>query len=174
MAHNSDRRISAAKEVQEIELVKSPKDGKDCYEITVNKALLVNMADSDAQLWREKSFHLDNYGFDSQPKNALFWTLLCDKRIQKVYFKGMFTHGQTDFVIHYIDPESNSLRSYYSDFLVRKDDGTYVIVEVKGATKIEDRVVLAKKSYAEQMAAASGMSYQMIKGSDAVKGVGVW
>lgn len=50
-----------------------------------------------------------------------------------------------------------------------KEDGTYVIVEVKGDNKIEDPVVLAKQEFAEQMATASGMTYKIIKGSDAEK-----
>ncbi len=45
----------------------------------------------------------------------------------------------------FIDPESNTVRSYYTDFLVQKEDGTYVIVEVKGDNKIEDPVVLTIK-----------------------------
>ncbi len=78
----------------------------------------------------------------------------------------MLTHGQTDFYVQYIDPDSHSIRSYYPDFLFQKEDGTYVIVEVKGDNKIDDPVVLAKKQFAEQMATASGMSYKIIKGSE--------
>ena len=43
----------------------------------------------------------------------------------------MLTHGQMEFFVSYIDPESNTLRNYYPDFLVQKKDGSYVIVEVK-------------------------------------------
>jgi len=82
----------------------------------------------------------------------------------------MLTHGQSDFFVQYIDPESHTIRSYYTDFLFQKKDGTYVIVEVKGDDKIDDPVVLAKKEFAEQMASASGMTYQIIKGSDADAG----
>ncbi|MBA3073515.1 MAG: hypothetical protein FP831_07960, partial [Anaerolineae bacterium] len=66
--------------------------------------------------------------------------------------------------------ESHTVRSYYPDFLVQKEDGGYVIVEVKGDNKIDDPVVLAKKEFAEQMAVASGMTYKIIKGSDAAQG----
>jgi hypothetical protein len=81
----------------------------------------------------------------------------------------MLTHGQSDFYIQYIDPESRTVRSYYPDFLFQKDDDTYVIVEVKGDNKIDDPVVLAKKEFAEQMAVASGMTYKIIRGSDVMK-----
>ena len=79
----------------------------------------------------------------------------------------MLTHGQSDFYIQYIDPESHTVRSYYPDFLFQKEDGTYVIVEVKADFQVDDPVVLAKKEFAEQIAAASGMTYSVIKGSDA-------
>jgi hypothetical protein len=45
-----------------------------------------------------------------------------------------------------------------------------VIVGVKGDNKIEDPVVLAKQFFAEQMAVASGMTYKVMRGSDAGKG----
>lgn len=60
----------------------------------------------------------------------------------------MLTHGQSDFVIHYVDPESHTVRSYYPDFLVQKTDGSYVIVEVKGDNLVNDAVVKAKAAYA--------------------------
>jgi hypothetical protein len=117
-----------------------------------------------------RSFHLDPSCFDSNPERVLFWALLRDGRVDKVYFTGMLTHGQSDFYIQYIDPDSHTVRSYYPDFLVQKADGSYVIVEVKGDNRIEDHVVQAKKEFAEQMAVASGMTYGIVKGSDAVKG----
>jgi len=82
----------------------------------------------------------------------------------------MLTHGQSDFYIQYIDPESHTVRSYYPDFLFQKEDGSYVIVEVKGDDKIEDLVVQAKKEFAEQLASANGMKYKMIKASDVNQG----
>ena len=77
----------------------------------------------------------------------------------------MLTHGQSDFYIQYIDPESHSVRRYYPDFLVQKDDDAWVIVEVKGDNKVDDDVVKAKAEATRQRANASDMSYQIIKGS---------
>lgn len=156
----------------EIELVKEPKDG-DCYRVKANKALLASLHDPKFSGFKDKSFHLDNYCFDSKPENHLFWTLLHDKKIDKVWFTGMLTHGQTEFVVNYIDPSSHTVRSYYPDFLVLLNDGSYVIVEVKGDNMIEDDVVMAKSDYAHQLAVASKMSYLMVKGSDAMNGVGI-
>jgi type III restriction enzyme len=156
----------------EIELVKEPKD-KDHYLINARVDLLASIHDSKYTSFKEKSFHLDNYCFDSKPENHLFWTLLNDEKIKKVWFTGMLTHGQSEFVINYIDPVSNTVRSYYPDFLVQLEDGTFTIVEVKGDNMVDDEIVQAKASYANQMAVASNMSYQMLKGSDAMNGVGI-
>jgi type III restriction enzyme len=101
----------------------------------------------------------------------MFDTLLADKRVDRVYFTGMLTHGQSDFAVPYIDPVSHTLRTYYPDFLVLKGDGSYIIIEVKRDDQIDDEVVLAKADYARQMAVASGMEYKMVKGTEASKGM---
>lgn len=154
-------------EEYEVELVKVPEDG--FYKVSASPNLVVKKADAEKR-YSEKSFHLDTYCFDSDPERNLFWNLLRDGKVQKLYFTGMLTNGQTDFYVQYIDPESHTVRSYYPDFLVQKEDGSFVIVEVKGDNKIEDPVVLAKQYFAEQMAVASGMTYKIIKGSDAAQG----
>lgn len=156
----------------EIELVKEPKEG-DCYRVNAKKDLLASLYDSKFTSFKGKSFHLDNYCFDSNPENNLFWTLLHDNSINKVWFTGMLTHGQSDFVINYIDPISHTVRSYYPDFLVLLNDGSYLILEVKGDNMIDDDIVKAKADYATQLATASNMSYRMIKGTDAMNGVGI-
>ena len=85
----------------------------------------------------------------------------------------MLTHGQSDFFIQYIDPDSRTVRSYYPDFIFQREelDGSlkYVIVEVKADNQIEDAVVQAKKDFAQQIAVASGMVYQILKSTDADK-----
>ena len=159
-------------EVYDAELVSVPEAGY--YQVSAAKELIVresNLALSCAkQDYASKSFHLDTYCFDSKPERRLFCDLLKDDRVDKIYFTGMLTHGQSEFFIQYIDPDSHTVRSYYPDFLFQKPDGTYVIVEVKGDNKIDDPVVLAKSHFAEQMATASRMTYKMIKGSDANAG----
>ena len=82
----------------------------------------------------------------------------------------MLTHGQSDFYIQYIDPESHAVRRYYPDFLMQKDDESWVIVEVKGDNMIDDQIVQAKALAAQQRASASHMSYEIIKGSEASAG----
>lgn len=156
----------------EIELVKEPKDG-DCYKVNAKKEMIASLYDSKYSSFKDKTFHLDNYCFDSKPENHLFWTLLHDNTIHKVWFTGMLRHGQTDFVINYIDPSSHSLRTYYPDFLIKLHDGSYIILEVKGDNMIDDDTVNAKAEYAKQLAVASNMTYRMIKGTDALNGVGI-
>lgn len=151
-----------------LELVKDPKEkGLDFYTVKYKDGLLASYNDEKYAEFRDKTFNVDNYCFDSGPENDMFWTLLNDKRLVKVWFTGMLTAGQTEFMINYIDPESNTVRSYYPDFLVQKEDGSYIIIEVKGENKIDDAVVLAKKEYAQQIAAASGMDYIMVPGKQA-------
>jgi hypothetical protein len=157
-------------EEHEIELIKMPPNGY--YEVTAAKDKIVRRSDraiKDQE--RAKSFHLDAYCFDSGSENQLFWDLLREQRVKKIYFTGMLTHGQSDFFIQYIDPDSRTVRSYYPDFVfLREDpDGTekFVIVEVKADNQIEDAVVQAKKDFAQQIAVASGMEYRIIKSTDA-------
>lgn len=153
-----------------LELVKDPKQkGEDCYRVSYKDGMLASYYDDKYKIFHDKSFNVDNYCFDSGPESDMFWNLLNDQRFVKVWFTGMLTAGQTEFLINYIDPESNTVRSYYPDFLVQKEDGSYIIIEVKGENKIDDAVVLAKKEYAKQIASASGMDYIMVPGKQAKK-----
>lgn len=149
----------------DVQLVKEPEEGY--YSVKYKDGLLASRSDSIYSKYLEKSFNVDNYCFDSNPEYEMFWNLLKDNRLEKVWFTGMLTHGQTEFVINYIDPFSGSVRSYYPDFLAKKKDGGYVIIEVKGDHMIDDEVVLAKKEYASQLASASSMEYMIVKGSEA-------
>lgn len=159
-------------EEHEVDLIKVPTSGY--YEVSAAKDKIVRMNDAQIQdEERDKSFHLDTYCFDSGSENWLFWDLLREQRVKKIYFTGMLTHGQSDFFIQYIDPESHTVRSYYPDFIFQREepDGSlkYVIVEVKADNQIEDAVVQAKKDFAQQIAVASGMEYRILKSSDADK-----
>ena len=82
----------------------------------------------------------------------------------------MFTADQTEFFVPYIDPESNRLRKYYPDFLVEMEDGTFLVLEVKGDHMMDDPVVKAKEAAAEEITVESSMKYEMIKGSDIMNG----
>ena len=86
-------------------------------------------------------------------------------KVEEVYFTGMFTSNQGDLSVYYYDPESGRIRQYYPDFLARMIDGSYQLIEVKGDNKIDDAVVKAKKTAAEEMAIASGIEYIMYAGS---------
>lgn len=151
-----------------LELVKDPNEkGEDCYRVKYKDGLLASYNDEKYQKYKERTFNVDNYCFDSVPESDMFWNLINDNRLVKVWFTGMLTAGQTDFVINYIDPESSTVRSYYPDFLVQKEDGSYIIIEVKGENKIDDAVVLAKKEYAQQIAFANKMDYIIVPGKQA-------
>ena len=160
------------KDEYEVDLIKMPANGY--YEVSAAKDKIVRMHDTQINDdERAKSFHLDTYCFDSGSENWLFWDLLREQRVKKIYFTGMLTHGQSDFFIQYIDPDSRTVRSYYPDFIFQREepDGSlkYVIVEVKADNQIEDAVVQAKRDFAQQIAVASGMEYRIMKSTDADK-----
>lgn len=157
-----------SKEEYQIDLVKEPREGY--YQVTAKPELVAELSQSEYTAFKEKSFHLDTYCFDSKPEKKFFEDVVHMQDIKKIYFTGMLTHGQTDFYIQYIDPDSNIVRNYYPDFLVEKTNGDYVIVEVKGDNKIEDPVVLAKERAARETATASRMEYKIIKGSEVMNG----
>lgn len=161
---------SEEKEEHDVELIKIPERGY--YEVSAARDKIVKREDTSlSEEERNKSFHLDSYCFDSGSERQLFWDLLREKKVKKIYFTGMLTHGQSDFFVQYIDPESHTVRSYYPDFLFERveADGTtkYVIVEVKADNQIDDAVVQAKKDFASQMAIASGMEYRILPSSKA-------
>jgi hypothetical protein len=60
---------------------------------------------------------------------------------------------------------------YYPAQLKERHGGAYIIVEVKADNQIVAPVVQAKKEFAQQMAVASGMTYHIIKASDANQGL---
>jgi superfamily II DNA or RNA helicase len=158
------------KEEFDIDLIKEPPKGY--YEVRANPDLVASRSrtvDEEGGLVA-KSFHLDHYCFDSNPERDAFWQLLRDKRVTSLYFTGMLTHGQSDFFVQYIDPDSHTIRTYYPDFIIQEADGSYTILEIKADFQIDAAVVQAKKLFAEQMAVASGMRYAILKSSEATAG----
>jgi hypothetical protein len=150
---------------QDIELVKIPDKGY--FAISADPDLVIEIEHKNFKKYRDKSFHLDTYCFDSSPEMICFDKAIRDAKVNKVYFTGMLTHGQSDFFIPYIDPETHAVRTYYPDFLIREKDGSYTIVEVKGEHQIEDPVVEAKKESAEQLASDNKMRYLIVPSKNA-------
>ena len=176
-----DLEESVSTEEIELRLVAPPKGkgpdgggdggGHPVAEFSVAPDLLAKREDDIYKDFVQKSFHLDNYCFDSRPEYDFFKTVLKDEEVEHLYFTGMLTSGKTEFKVSYVDPESQALRNYYPDFLAQKKDGSYVIVEVKGENKLDDPVVLAKKKYARELAYASRMEYLMVPGMQAGYGL---
>ncbi len=145
---------------EEVDLVKKPESGFfKCVTSKTDK--IVNVYNNSE--YTDKSFHIDHYCFDSEPEKIFFLKSLRDDiNVKKVFFTGQLTHGQSDFYISYIDPESHSVRKYYPDFLIQKNDDSWVMVEIKGEDKLNDPVVQAKKDYAERMAEHSKFTYLFV------------
>jgi len=155
-------------EEEEVALVKVPEKG--FYEFHADPNMVIKEVDEQLADYIDKSFHVDTYCFDSVPERDLFWPLIKAKKVNKIYFTGMLTHGQSDFRIHYIDPDSHAVRSYYPDFVLQKEDGTWLILEVKGDHLIDEKVTQAKRESAKQLASASSMIYEVIPSSSVNKG----
>ncbi|HAZ1157580.1 TPA: hypothetical protein J0U98_002581 [Enterococcus faecium] len=152
-------------EDNEVVLLKFPQ-GKNYYKFSGKPELVIMDSDKQLENYKTKSFHADTYVFDSKPERELFLQYLENDTVEEIFFTGMFTSKQGDFYIQYIDPEANSVRSYFPDFVVKKRDGSREIIEVKGDNKKDDPVVLAKKAATEEQAGQSGYSYRMILGSE--------
>ena len=150
---------------EELELVKDPPNGREYYEFKAKPELIASITAEFYKKYKDKSFNLDNYCFDSKPEMEFFNIMLEKKEIEKVYFTGMMTQGQTEFLIPYIDPESHALRNYYPDFVIRLKDGSWFIVEVKSDYMIDDSITRAKADYASNLASQSNLTYIMLRSS---------
>ena len=155
-------------EEKEVILLKEPKEGKQ-YKYHVDPKLVVGCEDDDVEGYAQKSFHADKYCFDSRPEKELFWKYIMSDKVKEIFFTGMFTSEQNGLYIQYADPDTHRIRKYYPDFLVKLDDDTYQIIEVKGDNMIDDKVVQAKLHAAEEIAVESHMSYKMYSGSKIIK-----
>lgn len=150
---------------KELVLLREPKD-KEYYSFSALPELVIKRSDSEMIKYKERSFHADTYCFDSKPEKECFLQYITNlEKVQEIYFTGMFTSNQGDLSIPYYDPETQRMRNYYPDFLAKMSDGTYQLIEVKGDNMIDDIVVKAKKSAAEEIAAESKMEYIIYKGS---------
>ncbi|MFW5891078.1 MAG: type III restriction endonuclease, partial [bacterium] len=148
---------------EEIELTKDP--GQEGYTVSAIPELVAEINTDDYSQYKDKSFHLDTYCFDSAPEKEFFWRLLKDGKIEKVYFTGMITNKQTNFYIKYIDPNSNTLRSYFPDFVVKNKEGEWTIFEVKSEYLLDSfdtDVINRKKESAEKLTKDSNWKYQLI------------
>ncbi|MGC3713639.1 hypothetical protein ACPTJA_13995, partial [Enterococcus faecalis] len=145
-------------EDNEVTLLKFPQE-KNYYKFSGKPELVVVDSDKRLEDYKTKSFHADTYIFDSKPERELFLQYLENDTVEEIFFTGMFTSKQGDFYIQYIDPEMNTLRSYFPDFVVKKKDGSREIIEVKGDNKKDDPIVLAKKAATEEQVGQSGYSY---------------
>ncbi len=165
--HYYQVKYSIERSSKNVELVRM--EGKDAFVFNVDKDLLVSHDRHDLKQYKHKSFHVDNYCFDSKPEMEFFLQYLKSKDIREVYFTGMFTGSNNGLSVQYIDPESKVVRNYYPDFIALHNDGKYEIIEVKGDNMIDDATVEAKAYAAMELAEGSKMDYNMYKSSDIMK-----
>lgn len=152
-------------EDKQVILLRKP-NGKEYYTFNANPELVVKCDDTNMSRYKGRSFHADTYCFDSSPEKECFWQYIKDfDKVKSIFFTGMFTANQGDLSIPYYDPETQRMRNYYPDFLAEMQDGTIQLIEVKGDNKIDDVVVQAKTSAAEEIASESRMKYIIYAGS---------
>lgn len=143
-------------------MVNDPPSGFFTVHVEPDKTKENGKLDGKTRKFASKSFHLDTYCFDSVPEQDFFINVLQRDEISEVYFTGMLTHGKSDFLINYIDPDTHAVRSYYPDFLLKTRAGEWIVVEVKGGNMLEDDDVKAKREFAEKYLSTSRISYKMI------------
>lgn len=151
---------------EDVILLKKPID-KDAYEYIGDPDLVILENDNITEVKnnKQKSFHADTYIFDSKPERLFFLKALKSKNVAECYFTGMFTNEKTGFSIPYIDKETNTLRNYYPDFVMKLFDGSYLIVEVKADFQVDDQVVKSKASATKEIMADNIMKYEIIPSS---------
>lgn len=150
------------KESKTIDIINDPDDGKFIVHGKEELTEFFKDWQKNTQKEAEKSFHLDTYCFDSNPEKIFFERIIKHKDVKEVYFTGMLTHGQSDFYINYIDPDTKCVRNYYPDFLILTNSGEWLVVEVKASNQIDDPVVQAKRLFAEEFLKDSNIKYRMI------------
>lgn len=164
-------RATQVTQEEDLVLIHAPKDG--AYRFKAKPDLTVDARDPALAKYRGKSFHVSPYCFDSEPERILFEDMLQSDEFSKVYATGMFTQGQSDFYIEYIDPDAHAVRSYHPDFLVQTREGLWLIVEVKGENRLEEPLTKTKAEFARQMAEANGMVYCLLPTDPIKRGRGV-
>jgi hypothetical protein len=148
-----------------IVLLKNPTN-PDYYLFYADPSLVISSKDNVYEPVKNKSFHADNYCFDSKPEIECFRQYLWNENVESIYFTGMFTSlNQNDLSIPYTDPDSHRLRNYYPDFIAKMKDGSIQIIEVKGDNKLDDNVVKAKQEAALALTTDNDMIYRMLAGS---------
>ena len=138
---------------EEVLLVREPKDG--VYKFSTKEELFINKDDLRVREFNDKSFNVDTYCFDSRKEKEYFMRNLCKNEVKKIFFTGMFTQGQSDFYIQYVDPETFTLRKYYPDFFLEKENGKTYIVEIKGEHMIDSEVVKEKARATKEIASVN-------------------
>ncbi len=101
-------------------------------------------------------FHLSIYDFDSTPEKSFFEKIFNILNINKgevrdIYFTGSINDSKkTDIYFEYKDIDGR-YKNYYPDFVITKNNGEFLIVEIKARNKETDDNVIAKRKAVEYL-----------------------
>ena len=51
----------------------------------INGDAVVNVDDAELKEYKHKSFHADNYCFDSKPERELFWQYIMSDKVKEIF-----------------------------------------------------------------------------------------
>lgn len=138
------------------------KNNDDLYYHTIrysvgNADLITRREDYAASNKRGLGFHYSPYNFDSHPEKAFLEEMLGKLKVnhedvEDIYFTGGLTETkQTDMHFQY-KGEDGRYHNYFPDFVIVKNSGDFLIIEIKAENKVNDPEVRAKAKAVEVLA----------------------
>jgi hypothetical protein len=118
---------------------------------------------------REQSFHTEGYNFDSLPERDFLERTLAllhehPQHIEGVWFTGGLTDpGKTDLCVEYLSADGR-WRRYTPDFVIRRNDGKCLIIEIKkDALSPDIQADLARHAVGQPALTAEGRKVVALK-----------
>ena len=143
-------------------------DGFYCHTIRYKKDSQTHiLAENDITNKKQFGFHYNPYHFDSAPEQEFFAEICISlnakpAEITDIYFTGGLTSEKyTDFAFEYKDMQGK-FRKYYPDFVVLKNNGEFIIVEIKASNKADghDLEVVAKEKAVRKIENIAGNKFK--------------
>lgn len=134
-------------------------------ENSLKEKLLYKFDDQDNK--NDLGFHLSIYDFDSDPEKSFFTKLinilsLDKKEIDDIYFTGSINDPKkTDIYFEYKGVDGK-YHNYFPDFIITKNNGEFLIIEIKASNKENDEEVKIKRKAVEYLEGIEGNKFKYI------------